>query len=101
MPPSPYHQQPQPGFWPPAEPMYVVGLHELIINQVHYYFSPENLCRDEFLRSQMDPNEGWLAIQLLSTFHRMRSLTTDINLIAEVSAARAPAPLFGGVCCDN
>ena len=86
--PSQYIQAPQPAYWPPAEGMYVVGLPELILNQVHYYFSPENLCRDEFLRSQMDRHEGWLGIQLLGTFNRLRSLTTDVNLITEVRSHR-------------
>lgn len=84
---TPYMQQaPQAPYWPPAEPVYMVGVHELIINQVHYYFSPENLLRDEFLRSQMDPHEGWLPIPLLATFNRLRSLAPDPNLIAEVRA---------------
>ena len=28
-------------------------------------------------------HEGWLSIQLLSTFHRLRSITPDPNVIAE------------------
>ena len=92
-----YHQQPQPqpGFWPPQPEMYVVPeLHGRVINQVHYYFSPENLHRDDFLRSQMDPNEGWVNIQLLATFRALQRLTTDVHLIAEVSdRRRAPALL--------
>ena len=75
--------------------MYVVPeLHGRVINQVHYYFSPENLHRDDFLRSQMDPNEGWVNIQLLATFRALQRLTTDVHLIAEVSdRRRAPALL--------
>ena len=84
----PYLAQPPPPqqYWPQQEPpMYAVvpSLHDLIINQVHYYFSPENLMRDEYLRSHMDPQEGWLPIQLLANFNRLRSLTTDVGLIAE------------------
>ena len=41
--------------------MYVQGLTELILNQVHYYFSPENLVRDQYLRQHMD-GEGWIPI---------------------------------------
>ena len=69
------------GFWPVEQPVYT-QVHELIINQVHYYFSPENLARDDFLRSHMDVAEGWLQIQLLATFNRLRSLTTDVRVIA-------------------
>ena len=58
-------------------------LHERIIHQVHYYFSAENLCRDEFLRGHMDPREGWVPIQLIASFNRLRSLTKDVNLVVE------------------
>ena len=50
--PQPQHQQPAlpvgymapMSYWP-ADAMYVRGLQELILNQVHYYFSPENLVK--------------------------------------------------------
>ena len=60
-------------FWTPVESVaaYLPGLQELIINQVHYYLSPENLSHDDFLRSHMDPQEAWLSIKLLSTFNRL------------------------------
>jgi mRNA deadenylase 3'-5' endonuclease subunit Ccr4 len=58
-------------------------LHERIIHQVHFYFSAENLCRDEFLRGHMDPREGWVPIQLIASFNRLRSLTKDVNLVVE------------------
>ena len=58
-------------------------LHERIIHQVHYYFSAENLCRDEFLRGHMDPREGWVPIQLIASFNRLRSLTKDVHLVVE------------------
>ena len=74
---------PQPAFWAP-EAVYLTSLQEMILNQVHYYFSIENLCRDEFLRLHMDPEEGWITIQLLATFNRLRNLTTDVGLITEV-----------------
>ena len=72
-------------YWPtdmvayPSSPT----LLERIIHQVHYYFSAENLCRDEFLRGHMDQREGWLPIQLIASFNRLRSLTVDVNLVAE------------------
>ena len=70
---------PQAVYWQTPTP----NLHDMILYQVHYYFSPENLMRDEFLRSQMDPQEGWLPIPLLATFNRLRSLTADANIIAD------------------
>lgn len=49
-----------------------------------YYFSLDNLERDFFLRRKMD-QEGFLPIGLIASFHRVQALTTDINLILEVS----------------
>ncbi|KYR01085.1 hypothetical protein DLAC_02182 [Tieghemostelium lacteum] len=43
-----------------------------IINQINYYFSIENLCRDIYLRCNMD-QEGWVSIPFLCSFNRMRS----------------------------
>jgi len=77
---SPYCQ-PQQVFWS-QETIFLAGLQQLIINQVHYYFSTENLCKDEFLRLHMD-REGWLPIELIATFNRLRHLTTDIGIVTE------------------
>lgn len=63
----------------------VQQLQRLVVAQVNYYFSDENLLRDEYLRRQMD-GEGWISIELLATFNRLRSLTTDLHLIGEVRA---------------
>lgn len=49
-----------------------------------YYFSLDNLERDFFLRRKMD-QEGFLPIGLIASFHRVQALTTDINIILEVS----------------
>tara|TARA_B100000787_G_C16065522_1_gene237516 strand:+ start:174 stop:512 length:339 start_codon:yes stop_codon:yes gene_type:complete len=68
--------------------MYVRRLQELILNQVNYYFSTENLCRDEFLRVHMD-GEGWIPIPLLASFNRLRHLTTDLAILTQV---RSPLP---------
>lgn len=49
-----------------------------------YYFSLDNLERDFFLRRKMD-QEGFLPVGLIASFHRVQALTTDVNLILEVS----------------
>lgn len=72
----------QPAYWPPETMYHLANVQQLIIHQVHYYFSTENLCKDEFLRLHMD-SEGWLPIQLLATFNRLRHLTTDIVILTE------------------
>ena len=48
-----------------------------------YYFSLDNLERDFFLRRKMD-DEGFLPVPLVASFHRVKALTTDVNLITEV-----------------
>ena len=80
---------PQPAFWPTESAPYMSSLpmpplatpiapslSDLIRNQCLYYFSAENLYKDPFLRSHMDP-EGWVPLRLLATFHRLRSLSAD------------------------
>ncbi|XP_078737215.1 la-related protein 1 [Lampetra fluviatilis] len=57
-------------------------LKEYIKRQIEYYFSPENLERDFFLRRRMDP-QGFLPLSLVSNFYRVQTLTTDVKLILE------------------
>ena len=52
----------------------------------------DRLLRADVPRTHMDV-EGWLPIQLLASFNRLRHITTDRHLVAEVTAARrAPPP---------
>lgn len=51
--------------------------------QVEYYFSVENLCKDLFLRSKMDPKEGWIALSVIASFNRIRMMTPDPAMIYE------------------
>ncbi|CAG8545893.1 9806_t:CDS:10 [Ambispora gerdemannii] len=53
-----------------------------ILQQVEYYFSIENLCKDLFLRSNMDVY-GFVDISLLANFNRVKLLTLDENLVRE------------------
>ncbi len=55
--------------------------------QLAYYFSPTNLAQDAFLRRAMDPRSGYLPIELLATFKRLRAITTDLELIVDVLKA--------------
>lgn len=43
------------------------------VQQVEYYFSPQNLQHDEFLRGRMD-EEGWVPVKDIISFRRMRLL---------------------------
>ncbi|CAG8588698.1 9679_t:CDS:10 [Acaulospora morrowiae] len=53
-----------------------------ILQQIDYYFSIDNLCKDIYLRNNMD-SEGYVPIALLAGFNRVKALTTDFELIRE------------------
>ena len=57
-------------------------LSNAIVKQIDYYFSDANLAQDEFLKSNMD-EEGWVPVTLIASFRRMRSLTSNIQLILD------------------
>jgi hypothetical protein len=44
-----------------------------ILDQIHYYFSDENLAKDAFLRDQRD-GERWVSMQQLCTFKKLETL---------------------------
>lgn len=54
-----------------------------VLGQCEYYFSPDNLAKDMFLRTCMD-QEGWVQIEMIGRFNRIKSLTTDIQLVCEM-----------------
>ncbi|CAF1993512.1 unnamed protein product [Brassica napus] len=50
--------------------------------QVEYYFSDENLPTDKFLLNAMKKNKkGFVPISSIATFHKMKKLTRDLDLI--------------------
>eukprot|EP00486_Rosalina_sp_Unknown_P000243 CAMPEP_0201567464 /NCGR_PEP_ID=MMETSP0190_2-20130828/7965_1 /ASSEMBLY_ACC=CAM_ASM_000263 /TAXON_ID=37353 /ORGANISM="Rosalina sp." /LENGTH=645 /DNA_ID=CAMNT_0047987495 /DNA_START=119 /DNA_END=2056 /DNA_ORIENTATION=+ len=55
-----------------------------IQKQLEYYFSVENLEQDEFLRETMD-KEGWVGIDTLLAFNRMKVLGATKELVAEAA----------------
>jgi len=56
-----------------------------ILRQVDFYFSDSNFPKDKFLRAQAAQNEqGFVPISTLTTFNRMKELSTDIPHIAKV-----------------
>ncbi|XP_078439949.1 la-related protein 1C-like [Wolffia australiana] len=58
-------------------------LHMMLAKQIDYYFSPENLCKDTYLRQNMD-KEGWVAISLIANFNRIKVLTNDIQFLLDI-----------------
>ncbi|EFJ23044.1 hypothetical protein SELMODRAFT_39324, partial [Selaginella moellendorffii] len=47
-----------------------------------FLFSVENLCRDIFLRSNMD-HQGFIPVSTIASFNRVRSLTSDTSIILD------------------
>jgi hypothetical protein len=58
-------------------------LKEHIVKQIDYYFSPENLRRDMFLRRNMDTKDGWISVFLILSFNRIRELGIHKALFLE------------------
>ena len=69
-------------------------LKQYIRNQIEYYFSVENLCRDVYFRSQMDA-EGFVDLNLLAGFNRVKQLSSDIALIIEALASSTTVETVG------
>ncbi|KAH7956305.1 la protein homolog [Rhipicephalus sanguineus] len=46
-----------------------------IIKQLEYYFGDKNLSRDKFLQRKLESGNGWVEIDVLLTFNKLRSLT--------------------------
>lgn len=73
-----HSQAPPPGMFFPVDP----HLPAYIVNQIDYYFSDANLVKDEFLKSNMD-DQGWVPITLIANFPRVKSLTSNVQLILD------------------
>ncbi|CAD6224000.1 unnamed protein product [Miscanthus lutarioriparius] len=75
---------------PPMQPAWVPppqdqpNFQDDIRNQIEFYFSTNNLCHDTFLRRHMN-NQGWVPIDLILGFNRMRAFTglVDTNYILD------------------
>mmetsp|Transcript_24821 Transcript_24821/g.28329 ORF Transcript_24821/g.28329 Transcript_24821/m.28329 type:complete len:445 (+) Transcript_24821:369-1703(+) len=54
-----------------------------LLQQIEYYFSANNLNKDTYLRGQMD-EEGYVPIDIIANFRRVRDLTKDRSVIEEL-----------------
>ncbi|RLN33529.1 uncharacterized protein C2845_PM03G04820 [Panicum miliaceum] len=72
----------QPAWAPPPQDQ--PNLQDDIRNQIEFYFSTNNLCHDTFLRRHMN-DQGWVPIDLILGFNRMRAFTgfVDTNYILD------------------
>jgi lupus La protein len=55
--------------------------------QIEFYFSDSNYPRDKFLRGKAAENDGWVPLDVIATFSRMKQMTTELAVV--VAAARA------------
>ncbi|KAF5204384.1 La-related protein 1c [Thalictrum thalictroides] len=54
-----------------------------LTKQIEYYFSPENLCKDIYLRKFMDV-QGWVPLSVIADFNRVKQFANNnIPLIVE------------------
>lgn len=51
-----------------------------LIPRSEYYFSMDNLLKDMYLRRHMD-SQGFVCLDFISAFNRIKNLTTDIELL--------------------
>ncbi|XP_073293640.1 la-related protein 1C-like isoform X2 [Primulina huaijiensis] len=90
-----YGLGPQPGspghmptfpYAPMLNPIPDPHLPSKIVNQIDYYFSHDNLVKDTFLRQKMDV-DGWVPINLIANFKKIRELTDNVQLILDALRA--------------
>ncbi|KAG0155476.1 hypothetical protein PDIDSM_1053 [Penicillium digitatum] len=60
------------------------SLMNMLSMQLEYYFSVDNMCKDMFLRKQMD-SQGFVPLNVLASFKRVKSLTEDFELLRHVA----------------
>lgn len=59
----------------------VTKLEGSIIRQLEYYFGDANLARDKYLLEQISKDEGWVSLDVLLTFKRLKALSEDKQVI--------------------
>ncbi|KAI1616314.1 hypothetical protein EDD36DRAFT_132116 [Exophiala viscosa] len=75
----PSQMQMQPGIMsamPFNDPLNSYALLSMVMTQVEYYFSIDNLCKDLFLRKHMD-GQGYVPLSVIANFKRIKTLTDD------------------------
>lgn len=58
-------------------------LEKKIVQQMEYYFGDINLTRDKFMREKIQEDDGWITLEIMLSFGRLASLTTDAAVIVE------------------
>uniref|UniRef100_A0A3P9AGW5 Small RNA binding exonuclease protection factor La n=1 Tax=Esox lucius TaxID=8010 RepID=A0A3P9AGW5_ESOLU len=66
-----------------AENQEMSELEAKVARQIEYYFGDHNLPRDKFLKEQLQLDDGWVTLETMLKFNRLKCLTTDQNVIVE------------------
>ncbi|KAF5890721.1 lupus La protein, partial [Clarias magur] len=66
-----------------AEEQEMSPLEKKVAEQIEYYFGDHNLPRDKFLKEQIQLDDGWVTLETMLKFNRLKSLTTDAAVIVE------------------
>ncbi|KAM6955806.1 lupus La protein [Lycodopsis pacificus] len=56
-------------------------IEEKVARQMEYYFGDHNLPRDKFLKEQLQLDDGWVTLETMLKFNRLKSLTTETSVI--------------------
>ncbi|XP_050083450.1 la protein homolog [Anopheles aquasalis] len=54
-----------------------------IIRQLEYYFGDANLLRDKFLKEKIKEDDGWVTLDVLLSFKRLKALSEDKKVIVD------------------
>lgn len=73
--------QPPPGYFAPNT-VPDTSSRLRIVKQIDYYFSHDNLVKDEYLKTHMDA-EGWVPIELIAGFNKVKSFNKEIPFILD------------------
>ncbi|RXN34821.1 lupus La [Labeo rohita] len=58
-------------------------LEKKVAEQIEYYFGDHNLPRDKFLKEQLQLDDGWVTLETMLKFNRLKTLTSDAAVIVE------------------
>lgn len=64
----------------PYSPQMETYLMDMVITQLDYYFSIDNLLKDLFLRKHMD-SQGFVFLDVIANFNRVKQLTQDKEVL--------------------
>ncbi|XP_008326868.1 lupus La protein [Cynoglossus semilaevis] len=52
-----------------------------VVRQIEYYFGDHNLPKDKFLKEQLLLDDGWVPLETMLKFNRLKSITTESSVI--------------------